>query len=248
MRPVTDAPAVPRFYGDLAEWWPLISPPEDYAEEAAFAATLLDSASIPVREVLELGSGGGHSAVHLKARFAMTLVDLSPTMLEVSQRPNPECAHHRGDMRSVRLGRRFDAVFVHDAIDYMTTEMDLRAAIETAFVHCHPGGSGVFAPDHVSETFAATTDHGGSDGPDRGLRYLEWTWDPDPGDSTYQVDYAFLLKEPGGVRVEHDQHTCGLFSRETWMRLIGEAGFHVRVLEGIEGETAREVFAGTKPL
>ena len=50
MRPVTDAPAVLRFYGDLAEWWPLISPPEDYDEEAAFAATLLDSASIPVRE------------------------------------------------------------------------------------------------------------------------------------------------------------------------------------------------------
>jgi len=117
MRPVTDAPAVPRFYGDLAEWWPLISPPEDYAEEAAFAATLLDSASIPVREVLELGSGGGHNAVHLKARFAMTLVDLSATMLEVSQRLNPECTHHRGDMRSIRLGRRFDAVFVHDAID-----------------------------------------------------------------------------------------------------------------------------------
>jgi SAM-dependent methyltransferase len=76
-------------YGDLARWWPLISPPDEYAEEAAFAATLLGSASIPVNEVLELGSGGGHNAVHLSSRFALTLVDLSPEMLEVSRRLNP---------------------------------------------------------------------------------------------------------------------------------------------------------------
>jgi hypothetical protein len=61
---------------DLAEWGPLISPPEDYAEEAAFCATVLASADIPVGEVLELGSGGGHNAFHLKGQFAMTLVDL----------------------------------------------------------------------------------------------------------------------------------------------------------------------------
>ncbi len=72
-----DVPTGHRFYGDLAVWWPLISPPEEYAEEAAFAAALLSSASIPVRDVLELGNGGGHNAVHLKARFTMTLVDLS---------------------------------------------------------------------------------------------------------------------------------------------------------------------------
>ncbi len=48
-----NAESVYRFYGELAVWWPLISPPEDYEEEAAFAATLLRSAPIPVREVLE---------------------------------------------------------------------------------------------------------------------------------------------------------------------------------------------------
>ena len=32
-------------------------------------------------------------------------------------------------MRSVRLGRTFDAVFVHDAIAYMTTEDDLRGGV-----------------------------------------------------------------------------------------------------------------------
>jgi trans-aconitate methyltransferase len=155
-----------RFYGDLAVWWPLISPAEDYAEEAAFAATVLASASVPVREVLELGSGGGSNAFHLKRRFAMTLVDLSVEMLAMSRQLNPESSHESGDMRTVRLGRTFDAVFVHDAIDYMTTEADLRAAIDTAFVHCRAGGVAVFVPDATKETLEEESDHGGSDGSD----------------------------------------------------------------------------------
>lgn len=183
--------ATHRFYGDLAVWWPLISPPEEYAEEAAFAATLLDTAWIPVSEVLELGSGGGHNAVHLKAGFSMTLVDLSEDMLAVSRRLNPECDHHRGDMRTVRLGRSFDAVFVHDAVDYMVSEADLRRAVQTAFVHCRPGGVGVFVPDATRETFEAASDHGGSDGADgRAVRYLDWTWDPDPEDTWTLTEYV----------------------------------------------------------
>lgn len=152
MTRVTGAPIKHRFYGDLAVWWPLVSPPEEYAEEAAYAATILGSASIPVREVLELGSGGGSIAFHPKTRYLMTLVDLSSEMLDVSRRLNPSCEHLPGDMRTVRLGRTFDAVFVHDAIDYMTTEEDLRQAIETAYVHCGPGAIVVFVPDCTRET------------------------------------------------------------------------------------------------
>ena len=185
-----------RFYGDLARWWHLISPAAEYAEEAGFAMSLLVRAAIPVREVLELGSGGGHNAVHLKDRFAMTLVDLSDEMLEVSQMLNPDSDHHQGDMRTVRLGREFDAVFVHDAVDYMTSEADLRQAMETAFVHCRPGGLVLFAPDNTLESFQPGTDHGGNDAADgRGVRYLEWDWDPDPEDTSTSTEYVFVLRE-----------------------------------------------------
>src|SRR4029077_15392544 len=124
----------------LAEWWPLISPPEEYAAEAAYLAGVLTTAAVPVREVLDLGSGGGHVAAHLKDRFALTLVDLSEDMLAVSRRLNPGGPHIQGDMRAVRLGHRFDAVLVHDAIDYVTCEADLRQVIDTAYAHCRPGG------------------------------------------------------------------------------------------------------------
>jgi hypothetical protein len=122
-------------------------------------------------------------------------------------------------MRTIRLNRQFDRVFIHDAIVYMTTLADLRQALESAYVHCRPGGAALFAPDHLKETFKAGVDHGGADGDDRALRYLEWTWDPDSDDTTYTVDYAYLLRERDGkTRVEHDRHIEGLFRRAEWLR------------------------------
>jgi len=115
-------PSHPRLYGELAAWWPLLSDPADYIEEAGFyQRQLLAACDGPLRTLVELGSGGGNNASHLKARFEMVLVDRSPGMLEVSRALNPECEHVEGDMRDVRLGRLFDGVFVHDAIVYMTT-------------------------------------------------------------------------------------------------------------------------------
>jgi len=248
MMSVTGNPAGYRLYADLASWWPLISPPREYAEEAAEAATILNSAAIDVREVLELGSGGGHNAVHLKKHFSLTLADLSEDMLAVSRRLNPECAHQQGDMRTIRLGRTFDAVFVHDAVDYMTTEADLRQVIETAFVHCRPGGVAVFVPDHIAETFEPVTDHGGTDGDGgRGARYLEWTWDPDPGDTWIRSEYAFLLRdEDGSVHVVHETHHTGLFGRAAWLGLLAGAGFHAEAIteRTSEDRTPRVLFAG----
>jgi SAM-dependent methyltransferase len=223
---------MPKLYRELASWWPLMSAPADYEEEATFYGRALEQACQgPARTLVELGSGGGNNASHLKSRFEMVLVEPSTGMLAVSRALNPECEHVQGDMRTVRLGRQFDLVFVHDAVCYMTTEADLRQAIETAFVHCRPGGAALFAPDHVSENFRPSTDHGGEDNATHGLRYLEWTWDPDPSDTTYLVDYAYLLRTPdGNVRVEHDRHVEGLFSRSVWLRLLSDAGFEPRVV------------------
>jgi trans-aconitate methyltransferase len=148
-------------------------------------------------------------------------------MLALSRQTNPELEHLPGDMRDLRLGRTFDAVFAHDAVDYLMTEDDLRAAFATAFVHLRPGGVAVVAPDHLAENFRPGVSSGGNDGADgRALRYLEWTREPDPGGASYSVDFAYLLHEPGReVRCVHDRHRHGLFPRATWLRLLAEAGF-----------------------
>jgi SAM-dependent methyltransferase len=239
-----------KLYNELAEWWPLMSAPAEYEEEAGVYRDMMVATGVtPLRTVLELGSGGGNNASHMKAHFDLTLVELSPGMLEVSRRLNPECEHHQGDMRTVRLGKQFDGVFVHDAVCYMTSEDDLHRAMETAFMHCRPGGVALFCPDHVAETFEPSTDHGGHDGDGRALRYIEWTWDPDPSDTTYLVDYAYLLREGRETRVLHDRHVEGLFSVSTWLDMFRAVGFDARPQPYRHTEVERpiDVFLARRP-
>ncbi len=216
-----------KMYDELAKWWPLMSPPSHYVEEADDLVPDLLAATTPApKTMLELGSGGGSLAFHLKRHFKMTLADLSEGMLAMSREINPECEHFQGDMRSIDLGRTFDLVLIHDAIMYMTDADAMRATLRTVARHCRPGGAAVLMPDCVKEEFEPSTDHGGEDGPDgRGLRFMDWTWDPDPNDDTFETAYTFVLREGDNVRVELDRHRCGIFPHATWMEWIGEAGF-----------------------
>ncbi len=223
-------PVEPRLYADLASWWPLLSAPEDYAEEAAAYHRTLTAAGIPEgATVLELGSGGGNNASHLKRWYELVLCDRSQSMLEVSRELNPECEHHVGDMRSFDLGRIVSAVFVHDAVEYLTSETELDDLARTVAAHLDSGGVGLIVPDQTAEHFRPSTDHGGHDGAGRALRYLEWTWDPDPSDTTYVMDMVYILREGDTTDVVFDRHELGTFSEATWRRIFGEAGFDVDV-------------------
>lgn len=239
---------LPRMYTDIADWWPLLSAPEDYEEEAGLYARVIREACPGAKAVLELGSGGGNNASHMKAHFDLTLVDPAPGMLAMSRALNPECEHVRGDMRDVRLGRAFDAVFVHDAVMYMATEVDLARAMETAFVHTRPGGVALFVPDFMGAATPSTT-HGGHDAPDgRGLRYLEWQHDPDPSDTTFVSDFVYMLREAdAGVTVVQDRHVMGIFSEETWVRLAAEAGFVPELLPPGMAEEVGKLLLARRP-
>jgi SAM-dependent methyltransferase len=250
-KPSTDHP--PRLYRDLADWYPLLTPVTDYAEEAALYRRLFEThCQRPPRTLLDLGSGGGHNVAHLKAALICTLVDLAPAMLALSRRLNPECEHVMGDMRSVRLGRAFDCVLLHDAVSYMASRADLAGAMATAFEHTTPGGVAMFQPDFVSETFEAGTDTGGSDAGGRGLRYLEWRWVPKSSHEVYVTDMAYLLRdESGTVDVIRDRHILGLFPRADWLEMIAGAGFEPLAVPFEHSSyrgSGREVFLGMRPV
>jgi trans-aconitate methyltransferase len=235
-----------KMYTELASWWHLLSPPGEYADEFEFFRQVLLNAGLDSSPtLLELGCGGGNNAFYLKALFThVTLTDLSPEMLEASRSLNPECEHIQGDMRTLRLERHFDVIFIHDAIDYMTTLPELQQAIVTAYLHCKPGGLALLVPDHVRETFQPSTGHGGTDGAGRALRYLEWSYDPDENDTLYTVEYAYLLREDRKpVRVAHETHICGLFPRAEWLHALRQVGFEP---EMIRDPFERDVFVAHK--
>lgn len=219
-----------RLYEDLSWTWPIVSPPEEYAEEGReFWRFLRSGASGRVRDVLHLGCGGGHVDANLKRHVRITGIDLSPSMLRLARRLNPEVTYRRGDMRTADLRRTFDGVLISDAVAYMRSPKDLARAFGTAFRHLRPGGAFVTYAEHVREGFEQNWTK-----PIRGKRgdvevvFVENRYDPDPRDTTFEATFLYLIRRRGHLTVETDRHVLGLFPRATWRRTLREAGFEVR--------------------
>ena len=218
-----------RMYHEFAHLWPLISPPEEYVEEAKhWKKTLRDKLGPGRHEILELGVGGGHNLSHLTSEFKATGIDISSRMLANSMKLNPNVEHHLGDMRSVRLGHRFKAVLIHDAISYLVSEAEIAATFDTARAHLEPGGVLVISPDWFRETFPGTyisSEIKRREGNELGL--VEYWYDADPEDTTLEGVFVYIFEEEGRLRVEHDPHVTGLFPLQTWLELMRDAGFEV---------------------
>jgi hypothetical protein len=130
----------------------------------------------------------------------------------------------------------------------MITEADLLAAIRTAFEHTRPGGATIFAPDCFRETLREETELLTGEEGERALRCLMWTWDPDPSDETYAVEFAFLLREGMAVKAVHDRHVEGVFPKATWLRLLTSTGYRVEGIERPIGEGKfDEIFLCRRP-
>ena len=248
-----------RLYHDLAHLWPIISPPEEYTVEAAewrdliwseFGWTGNQPAWDPRARLLDLGCGGGHLLSHFTRHFATEAVDISPHMLEISKELNPATMHHLGDMRTIRLGRTFQVVTIHDAVNYMVTEKDLRAAIETAQTHLDPGGLVLLAPDCLRDTFSgsrvvewtrATED---SD-----VTFIEYVTQPSPEATTLESVFVFIINRDGDIQVEVDRHTSGLFPKALWLEALGDAGLQSEYVQtnAYEGGFGGNLFVGRKP-
>lgn len=243
---------MPRLYEDLAPLWPLMSPPADYLPEATAVRDVLHETLGRVAHgqphaLLELGAGGGHTLFHLADEYACTAADLSDAMLANCRALNPSVETIVGDMRTLRLDRAFDAVLIHDAIDYLTTLDDVRATFATAAAHLPPGGVLIVAPTYTAETF---TDHQHASDcnadEDLELRYVSYVCRAEPGDTTFEMRMALLIRElqrdqpHGRLRIEYDTHTCGLFPQRTWIELMRDAGFEVQVRDLLADDDASE--------
>jgi SAM-dependent methyltransferase len=230
---------VPRLYRDLVPFYPLIDPVDDHREEMADAHDVLRGrVRGGMTNLLELGSGAGNNAFHMKRHVACTLTDISEPMLALSRAQNPECEHTIGDMRTLRLGRTFDAVLVHDAIMYMQTLDDLRAAVLTAWTHTRPGGAALFLLDCTHETFVhEETDVVEGDDGTRAVRGVIWSWRRAPTDTVGFEEFLLLLREGNAVHAVHETHVFGVFSQAIWQATLEAVGFVVEASSRMsEGE------------
>ncbi|MDZ4724074.1 MAG: class I SAM-dependent methyltransferase [candidate division Zixibacteria bacterium] len=243
-----------RLYDEFAHLYYLIDPPADHAGEAArWKAVLREKLGKGRHNILDLGSGGGSHLSHFVDEFDAVAVDLSPEMIKLSSTLNPSVEHLQGDMRTLRLGRKFDAVLIHDAIGYMLNEDDLLSTFKTAFEHLNYGGLIITTPDYVKENFqdARVAHHTALDVKTT-LAYFEYVYDLDRADTTFEMLMLYVIREDGKMRTERDMHTLGLFPLERWTKLMRTAGFEVEAVKeerGInhpDGHAGEWMFVGVK--
>ena len=241
---------IPRLYNELAFLWPIISPPSEYIDEAAVFRDIVHEILGPGHHsLLELGVGGGHNLSHLTPDFDCVAVDLSPEMTALSEQLNPGIEHHVGDMRDIRLNRKFDSVLVHDAASYLLSEQDLKNTFATAVIHLRPGGVLMVAPDWVQETFPDGWVFNWDQEKDgTAISIEEVMEDSDTSDTQVESTYTYTITKNGETTVEVDTHVTGLFPINTWTSLIEDAGFIVemRGLPPNEGGYGSWLFVGVK--
>ena len=234
-----------RLYGDLAQWWPLLSPPE---HQAPAAAALLQMAP-GTASLLDLGSGSGALISHLPDSIEAVLVDRSADMLAVSAKLNPNRRHVQADLCTLDLGRTFDLVLLHDAVMYLPDDGALDRALAVASRHLGPGGRLVVVPDVLADDFDETVVTGTGESPDgRRVVLTEWHWDPVPGDGRTTVEMSLLIKVPGQpVVAVHETHTLLLISHADLWQAIRSAGLTPVAADPLAAMALGQPFVAEKP-
>jgi SAM-dependent methyltransferase len=135
-------------YRDLAEYYDLQYSGKDYRREVrkleGIARRYGRSGG---SSWLDVACGTGKHLEILRRRHVCTGVDASPEMLRAARRRLSGVRLVRGDMRTFRLGRRFDVVTcLFSAIGHLTTERDVRRTFANLSHHVKPGGVAIVEP------------------------------------------------------------------------------------------------------
>ena len=154
-------------------------------------------------------------------------VDISEEMLKIARSTNPEVTYFQGDMRSIDLKKRFDAVAIPDSIDYMATMPELQSAITTACMHLKSGGVLLIVTKTREEFMENNFCYTGTKG-DVEITVFENNYIRKQDQSTYEATLVYLIRHDGKLSIHTDCHRLGLFSQTEWFSLLRDAGLEVK--------------------
>ncbi len=128
-----------------SRYYDLLYQDKDYAAEVTYADALLQRHGISGRELLEFGSGTGrHGRLLAERAYRVTGIERSAAMVARAL-PSPGFRCLPGDIRTVQLGRTFDAVLsLFHVVSYQVGNADVQAVFARAAEHLLAGGLFVF--------------------------------------------------------------------------------------------------------
>jgi SAM-dependent methyltransferase len=139
-------------FKEYANYYDILYKDKNYQEEAGYVNDLIKRFHKKANSLLELGCGTGKLALHLgNTGSSVVGVDISQEMLAQANinRSMDSGVHDveflHGDLRTVRLSRKFDIILsLFHAFSYQTTNDDFAAALTTVINHLNPDGILIF--------------------------------------------------------------------------------------------------------
>lgn len=147
-------------FGRYAPYYDLLNREKPYQAEVDYVEGRLRRTSKGLETILELGSGTGvHGQILAEKGFQVLGVEQSADMvsiaLERGRGRHGQFQCRTGDIRTVRLGRTFDAVIsLFHVVSYMTSDEDFDAVVQTAHSHLAAGGIFLFDVWHAPAVLA----------------------------------------------------------------------------------------------
>jgi SAM-dependent methyltransferase len=233
-------------FSDFAPYYDLLYADKDYGQEAAFVTSILKSRGPSCQSLLELGCGTGvHATLLSKHGYSVYGVDRSEAMLKIARARASQLSNLRfvqGDIRSLSLSMRFDAVVsLFHVMSYQVRLDDLRAALATAGRHLREGGLFLFdfwygpAVLHVGPTLRVKR----VEGPEVALTRIA---EPvlRPNENLVEISYQMFVrnKASGDLAEFRERHVMRYIFQSELEQLLEEA--RLELLELREWLTDRE--------
>ncbi|HKR97934.1 MAG TPA: class I SAM-dependent methyltransferase [Candidatus Dormibacteraeota bacterium] len=195
--------------------------------------------------LLDVACGTGQHLSLLRDQYEVEGVDLSDEMLAVAGARLPDVPLHHGDMRSLDLGRRFDAVIcMFSSIGHLLEPADMREAFVRMSLHLEPGGvlivDGWVRPEGWKDGYLPELQQA-TDGRIEVYRLVHSRRE---GRIT-TLNHHYLLRDPDGIQHFLEEHTLALTPTADYVAAAKETGLEVEVLPDYMPE--RDRIVGVRP-
>lgn len=203
---------------------------KDYHAETAELRRIIDQSCPGARSLLDVACGTGAHLAELRQWYEVEGADLSPAMLAVARERLPRVRLHQADMRTLDLGRSFDAVIcLFSSIGYIIEPAEMRSAVARLAAHVAPGGvlvlDGWVRPDEWQDRFRPEPDIARDDE----ALVVRLAFTRRERDIT-NLDMHHLVQTAGGIDYFVENHKLALTPTEDYVSAVETAGLAARVI------------------
>lgn len=203
---------------------------KDYEAESAELHRIIQDACPAAHSLLDVACGTGAHLAELRRWYAVEGVDLSPAMLDEARKRLQGIPLHQADMRTLALGRTFDAVIcLFSSIGYITDPSELRSTVGRLAAHIALGGvlilDGWVRPDawrgqRLPEPDIARDDE---------VMVVRLAFTRRKGSIT-DLEMHHLVQTEAGVEYFSERHRLALTPTEDYVAAVEQAGLTARVI------------------